>query len=61
MERDLCAVLTGAGAVEHGALLGMSPQPALEAVLPELGEPGVPQVGVGPQLQVIIVEPGHIR
>lgn len=39
----------------------MPPQPALEAVLPELGEPGVPQVGVGLQVQVVIVEPGHVR
>lgn len=54
-------VLTGAGAVVHAALLWMSSQPALEAMLPELGEPGVPQVGIRLQIQVIIVEPGHIR
>lgn len=53
--------LTGAGAVVHAALLRMSPQPALEAMLPELREPGVSQVGVRLQVQVIIVEPGHIR
>lgn len=60
MQHDVSVILTGAGAVVHGALLWMTPQPALEAVLPELGEPGVPQVGVGLQVQVIIIEPGHI-
>lgn len=38
----------------------MSPQSALEAMLPELGEPRVPQVGVGLQVQVVAVEPGHV-
>lgn len=60
MKHDLCVVLTGAGAVVHGALLRVAPQPALEAVLPELWEPGIPQVGIGLQVQVIIIEPGHI-
>lgn len=58
MEHD--DVLTGAGAVVQAALLRMSDQPALEAVLPELGEPRVSQVGIGLQVQIIIVEPGHI-
>ncbi len=61
MHYDLCVVLTGAGAVVHAALLRVSPQLALEAMLPELWEPGVPQVGIGLQVQVIIVEPGHVR
>lgn len=56
----LCVILTVAGAVVHAALLRMSLQSALEAMLPELWEPGVSQVGVRLQVQVIIVEPGHI-
>lgn len=53
-------VLTGACAVVREALQRMAPQPALEAMLPELGEPGVPQVSVRLQVQVIIVKPGHV-
>lgn len=34
----------------------MTGQTALEAVLPELGEPGVPGVGIQSQLQVVVVE-----
>lgn len=57
---SLCVVLTVAGAVVHAALLWMSPQPALEAMLPELGEPGVPLVGIRLQVQVVIIKPGHV-
>lgn len=56
----LGGALTGAGAVEDAVLLRVSPQPALEAMLPEFGEPRVPHVGVGRQLQVVVVEPGHV-
>lgn len=49
--------LTGAGLVVFGALLRMSLQPALEAVLPELREPGVPEVRVRLQVQVVIIKP----
>lgn len=52
--------LTGAGAVVDAVLLRVSPQSALEAMLPEFGEPRVPHVGVGRQLQVVVIEPGHI-
>lgn len=52
--------LTCAGAVEDTVLLRVSPQPALEAMLPEFGEPRVPHVGVGCQLQVVVIEPGHV-
>lgn len=34
----------------------MSREATLEAVLPELGEPGVSSVGVQAQLQVVVVE-----
>lgn len=51
---------TGAGAVVDAVLLRVSPQSALEAMLPEFGEPGVPRVGVGLQLQVVMIEPGHV-
>lgn len=49
--------LTAAGAVESAVLLRVSLQPTVEAVLPELGEPGVSWVVFGTQFQVIIVEP----
>lgn len=49
--------LTGAGPVVFETLLRMTLQPALEAVLPELDEPGVPEVGVRLQVQVVIIEP----
>lgn len=54
------AVQTGAAAVVFRVLLWMSSQPALEAVLPELRKPGIPQVGVRLQVQVILIKPGHI-
>lgn len=56
----LFVLLTGASAVVLCVLLRMPPQPALETVLPELRKPGVPQVGIGRQLQVIIIKPGHV-
>lgn len=52
--------LTGAGTVVDAVLLRVSPQSALEAMLPEFGEPRVPHVGVGRQLQVVMIEPGHV-
>lgn len=52
--------LTGAGAVVLDVLLWVAPQPALEAVLPELREPGVPHIGVGLEVEIIAVEPGHV-
>lgn len=60
-EHDVCVVLTGACAVVYSAFLWMSPQPALEAVLPELREPGVPRVGIWLQVEIIIIKPGHVR
>lgn len=59
--KDQYVVLTCAGAVVYGILLWVPPQPALKAVLPELREPGVSNVGIWLQVQVIIVKPGHIR
>lgn len=53
-------VLTGAGAIVHAALLWMSPQSALESMLPKLREPWVSQVGIRLQVQVIIIKPGHV-
>lgn len=38
----------------------MAPQPALESVLPELREPGVPHIRVGLEVEVVAVEPGHV-
>lgn len=55
-----CVVLTSAGAIVHGALLRVPPQSALESMLPKLREPGVSQVGIRLQVQVIIIKPGHI-
>lgn len=60
VEHKTCVVLTGACSVVNAALLQVSPQPALEAVLPEFREPGVPQVGIRLQVQVIVIKPGHI-
>lgn len=34
----------------------MSRKATLEAILPELGEPGVPSVGVQTQLQVVVIK-----
>lgn len=49
--------LTATGAVVLAALLRVTLEAAVEAVLPELGEPGVPGVVLRPQLQVVVVEP----
>lgn len=49
--------LTAAGAVVLAALLRVTLEAAVEAVLPELGEPGVPGVVLRSQLQVVVVEP----
>ena len=38
----------------------MPVEAALEAVLPELGEPRVPGVGLQPQLQEVVVEGGDL-
>lgn len=47
---------TGADFFVVFVLLRVSREATLEAVLPELGEPGVSGVGVQAQLQVIVVE-----
>lgn len=47
---------TGADFLVVLVLLRVSWQAALEAVLPELSEPGVPGVGVQSQLQIVIVK-----
>lgn len=59
-EKSPSAALTGAGAVVHAVLLRVTPQSALEAMLPEFREPRVPHVGIGRQLQVVVIEPGHV-
>ena len=53
---------TGADLLVVLVLLWMTRQAALETILPELREPGVPGVGVQPQLQVVVVEGlDHLR
>lgn len=47
---------TGADSFVVFVLLRVSRKATLEAVLPELGEPGVPSVGVQTQLQVVVVK-----
>jgi len=53
-------VLTAAGAVELEVLLRVAFESAVEPVLPELGEPRVPQVVLRPQAEVVLVEPLHV-
>lgn len=52
--------LTVTGTVELAALLRVSLQSALEAMLPELREPGVAYVHLRRQVEVVVVEPGHV-
>lgn len=54
-------VLTATGAVVFAVLLGVSFESTVEAVLPELREPGVPVVILRTQLQVVVVKPLHVR
>lgn len=54
------SLLTATGAVVLAALLRVAFQPTVEAMLPELREPGVPLVVLRPKLQVVLVEPLHV-
>ena len=56
-----CPRLTQADFLVVLVLLCVARQAALEAVLPELGEPGVPGVGVQTQLQEVVVERRDLR
>lgn len=53
---------TGADFLVVLVLLWMAGQAALETILPELREPGVPGIGVQTQLQVIVIKGfDHLR
>lgn len=53
-------ILTATGAVVFAVLLWVAFKSTVETMLPELGEPGVPEVVLRAKFKVVLIKPLHI-